>query len=295
MKIWSIALLAGSMAIAATSTARADIEDFTGVWEYTQLRTAGVKRLDIAWDGKILRVRTLGACGAACNWGTVNALYFKGNRKRREEFVTFQQSAWQTENFMTLKPEGPNRMRLEFFRHIPNNPTGSFNLTYVMNKVPGAAPDLAKTDKSLVREDCIGFDTNLVRSNRFGGSWQVASSAVWLIETSDQNVTNRGVQVIKNYGINTQCSVGTEKATMHYYLTDGKAPSGPMPGEQCVTFKPKKLNVKKGKLLFRGEVIFDFQGNNGEAKRAARLIKKYSFTNACYLSRENPQLTYFRK
>lgn len=93
MRIWSIALLAGSIAVASTGTARAGIDDFVGVWEYKQLRTAGVSRLDIVRDGKTLKIRTLGACGAGCNWGTVKGIYFEAKGKGGEEFVFFQQSA----------------------------------------------------------------------------------------------------------------------------------------------------------------------------------------------------------
>lgn len=198
---------------------------------------------------------------------------------------------------MTLKPAGSNKLRLEFFRHFPDRPnTANFGLTYDMARVAGATPDLTEADKSQAREDCVGFDAGRVQSGRWGSVWRVVSSAVWLVEASNRDVTDKGVKVIKNYGFDTQCSVGAPDAPMHYYLVKDKAPSGPMQGEECIAFKAEGLRAKKGKLESRdGVLVFDFRGDNGEAKRAAKLIKKYGFGNVCYMSRDNPQLTYFRK
>lgn len=293
------ALAATFMAVTVSMPASASIEDYVGVWEYKGLQTAGVSRLEITRDKNTLVVRTLGACGVPCDWGTVQAAYFspKGN-KVKEEFVMFQQRAWSTENLMILKPAGPDQVRLEFFRHFPQNPNAtSFSLTYNMTRLPGVMPGELKAESSQAREDCLGFDTGQVRANRAGATWKVVSAAVWLLESLPaKGPAETGARVIRHYRMDRQCSVGTPEATMHYYLVNGGAPSGPMQGEDCKPFERKGIKVKKGKLVARGNVlIFDFLGDKGEARRAKKLIGKYKFTNVCFISRDNPRITYFRK
>jgi hypothetical protein len=298
LKKWSFALASGFLAATMSMPASADIEDFAGVWEYKDLQTAGVSRLEITEDRNTLEVRTLGACGVQCDWGTVQATYFPERRnKDAEEFVLFQQDAWNTENMMILKPAGPGEIRLEFFRNFPQGGSTNFSLTYVMTKVPGAKPGQLQSDSSQAREECIGFDTNQIRAMRSGPNWKVAAAAVWLLEsTSGKGPAEVGTQVIKHYGMDRQCMVGSPEATMHYYLVNGSAPSGQMPGEDCIAFKNKKIRDKNGLLLTDdGDVIFDFQGNRDEARRAKKIVKKYGFANVCFINRDNPRMVYFRK
>lgn len=287
------------LAAAASIPASADIGDFAGVWEYKGLQTSGVSRLEITENKNTLEVRTLGACGVACDWGTVQATYFPDKkRKGREEFVLFQQDAWSTENMMILKPAGPGKVRLEFFRNFPQGSSATnFSLTYVMTKVPGAKPGQLQSDSSQAREECIGFDTNQIKAIRSGPNWKVAAAAVWLLEsTSGKGPAEVGARVIKHYGMDRQCLVGPPEAPMHYYLVNGSAPSGQMPGEDCIAFKNRKIKDKKGQLLTNdGDVIFDFQGNKKEARRARKIVKKYGFANVCFINRDNPRMVYFRK
>jgi len=69
--------------------------------------------------------------------------------------------------------------------------------------------------------------------------------------------------------MNQQCFVGRRDPSMEYYLVNGGAPGGSLRGEDCVSFNPANIEVKKvrgrWKILEGSHWILDFGNKQNEA------------------------------
>ena len=101
------------------------------------------------------------------------------------------------------------------------------------------------------------------------------------------------------YKMNSQCFVGRPNPPMSYYLVDGKAPEGPIAGEDCIPFDRNKIEAKqingRWKIVDGDLWLLDFDQSANEAQRGLSIIKKYGFNFICYVGRPNPGMIYFRK
>ena len=106
-------------------------------------------------------------------------------------------------------------------------------------------------------------------------------------------------RIIQFYKFNAQCFVGRPDASMEYWKVNGQAPSGAMPGEDCVSFNPANIEVKSisgsWKIVEGTHWILDFGGNEAEARKSLKIIKCMGFTNLCFVGRPDASMTYFRK
>ena len=87
---------------------------------------------------------------------------------------------------------------------------------------------------------------------------------------------------------------------MRYWLnSQGKAPSGPMCGEDAIPFNPNTIAIKQigqgWKIADGNNWLLDFGPAQGNAKAAFHFIKQYGFTFICFAGRLNPPMIYFRK
>ena len=69
--------------------------------------------------------------------------------------------------------------------------------------------------------------------------------------------------------------------------------------EDCISFNPATTTVQqiKGswKIVDGSHWMFDFGANQAEAEQAFAIIKKYGFTQSCYVGRPGPSFTYLRR
>jgi hypothetical protein len=169
----------------------------------------------------------------------------------------------------------------------------------VLKKATGFVPS-QPTQPTQTSEDCINFDPLKAEVKQVQGSWKVVVNDMWLLDFgANESEARKALQIIKNYRMNKQCFVGRPDPSMVYYLTNGAAPAGPMAGEDCIAFNPSNLEVKqvqgRWKIVEGSHYVLDFNTNEAEARLALQLIKKYGFTNICYVGRPDPSFVYFRK
>jgi hypothetical protein len=123
----------------------------------------------------------------------------------------------------------------------------------------------------------------------------------WLLDFgSNREQANQALQVISFYRLNQQCFVGRPKASLNYYLVNGKAPVGPMQGEDSIYFDNSKLRVvyinRHWKIIETpSHAMLDFDQNEAEAWTALRIIWKYDFSYICFVGRPNAPMMYFRQ
>jgi hypothetical protein len=72
-----------------------------------------------------------------------------------------------------------------------------------------------------------------------------------------------------------------------------------MSGEDCVSFNPNTSEVKNiggsWKIVDGSHWVFDFGDKENEARSVFAVIRKYGFTNSCYVGLPNPSFRYLRK
>jgi hypothetical protein len=97
------------------------------------------------------------------------------------------------------------------------------------------------------------------------------------------------LDIIKYYGFSSQCFVGRPNAEMMYFLTDDGAPTGSFPQQDCIPFNPQTTTAEqiqgRWKVVDGSHWILDFSSNEEDAQKALQIIKKYNFTQICFVGR----------
>jgi hypothetical protein len=148
-------------------------------------------------------------------------------------------------------------------------------------------------------EDCISFNYQNAEVKKIDGRWKIVVGDMWLLDFgSSETEANKALSIIKHYHMNEQCFVGRPDPSMEYFLVDGQAPSGTFSGEDCISFDPVKIEVKKidgsWKIVENNLWILDFGDREGEARKALKIIVEYGFDYICYVGRPDPSMIYFR-
>lgn len=190
-------------------------------------------------------------------------------------------------------PQGTHRVRVVV---DPDNRVAeaneSNNSMEVSLSYGGAEPPL--------QEDRISFDPNRARVQQIGGRWKIVDGNHWLFDFGNkQGEARRALAIIKHYGMNQSCFVGRPDPSFCYMLVSGRAPQGPFPGEDSVSFNPRRAEVKRmagrWKIVDGDHLLFDFGNKRDEAQRALAIIQKYGFTRSCFVGRPDPSFSYLRR
>jgi Lysyl oxidase len=159
-------------------------------------------------------------------------------------------------------------------------------------------------DPPYIPEDRIPFNRANVAAVQVGGRWKVAEGNHWMLDTgTSQGEAERAVEIINHYDLASMCFVGRPRCgdvrPMMYWLTDaGRAPSGQLPGEDCIPFDRNNLAVVeiggRWKVVEGTHWILDFGPGEGNARAALHFIRKYRFDQICFVGRPDPSMTYFK-
>lgn len=149
-------------------------------------------------------------------------------------------------------------------------------------------------------EDCLGFDPMQTRAELANGRWRVVSGNMIMLDFGDrQDQAEQSVEIIQFYKLDEQCFVGRPDPSLEYWKVKGQAPSGAMPGEDCISFNPDNIVVQNvagsWKIVEDNNWILDFGDQEFEARTSLKIIKCNGFTNICFVDRPDPPMTYFRK
>jgi hypothetical protein len=149
-------------------------------------------------------------------------------------------------------------------------------------------------------EDCVSFNPATTTVKQINGHWKIVDGSHWMFDFgSNQAEARKALSIIKHYRMNRSCFVGRPNPSFKYMLVNGHAPTGAMSGEDCVSFNPATIQVKKingsWKIVDGSHWMFDFGSNEAEARQAFAIIKKYGFTRSCFVGRPGPSFEYLRK
>ena len=168
-----------------------------------------------------------------------------------------------------------------------------------------AGNTVAQIDLPFIPPDCIPFNRANVAATQIGGRWKVVEGGShWMLDTgSSQWEAQRAVEIINHYKLARMCFVGRPRCgsinPMMYWLNDqGRAPSGQLPGEDCIAFDRDHLAVVeiggRWKVVEGTHWLLDFGPGEGNARAALHFIRKHRFDQVCYVGRPDPSMTYFK-
>jgi hypothetical protein len=151
-----------------------------------------------------------------------------------------------------------------------------------------------------LQEDCIAFSWQNAARRQIGGRWKIVDGSHWMFDFGDNgDEAEQALRIIKRYRLDSSCFVGRPDPSFSYLLSGGQAPSGGTSGEDCISFNPGTATVEqhggRWKVVDGSHWMFDFDANEGEARQALAIIKKYGFTRSCFVGRPDPSFTYLRR
>jgi len=156
------------------------------------------------------------------------------------------------------------------------------------------------TPAPALKEDCIGFNPANIAVIQANNRWKIADGNHWMFDFEGrQDEARQALRILRHYGVNQTCYVGRPQPSLTYLLGNGAAPSGALPGEDCLAFNNSNLAViqanNRWKIADGSHWLFDFADNKGEAEQALAVIRKYGFTHSCYVGRPQPSFSYLRR
>ena len=188
-------------------------------------------------------------------------------------------------------------------QHVAQEECFADNTIWTGIRIAGNA--VTVIDPPWIPEDRIPFNRNNLSVMQVGGRWKVVEGGThWMIDTeTSQAEAQRVLDIINHFKLASMCFVGRPRCgdvrPMMYWLTDtGKAPSGSLAGEDCLSFNPANLTVVeiggRWKVVEGAHWLLDFGAGQGNAIAALHFIRKYNFNEICFVGRPDPSMTYFK-
>ncbi|MGE5145663.1 MAG: hypothetical protein ACM3N5_02890 [Candidatus Eiseniibacteriota bacterium] len=307
MERWhrALAILAVSaLALMFGHVARADSGQFIGEWRNLDTTSRGLVRLSVAFERDRVRVRAFSHCEPdPCDLGWVDGAAYAtspgANLFDSADAITATFKERYAERLLILWPFERDRLKAELLtRFTGANASTNTRAVYIFRRT---SADVSGLPGGRSNGSCVAFNPETVRVQRFAGAqWKVVSDGRPLLDFGgNQDNAFRAQDVIKHYGLSRQCFLGKPDPVLQYFLVGDRPPSGWLASEDCVGFNQARLGVRQmdGRwTVGEGDtVLVDTGGDRAEAEHALGLIRRYAFTNLCYVGRPNPPMVYFRR
>ncbi len=281
----------------------------TGKWKNTDPQTRGVTALDIQSQNGSLTVQAWGQCQPEdCDWGRVAAYPYAENVSDTSgdiKAITAEFSTNFSQTLMVIVPLNQEKIKATIYtRFTDGSGRSSYTQTYTFKKeqlVSIKTPGISKVDMiKPIKEDCVSFNPETTTVQNINTSWKIVDGSHWMFDFgSNETEARQALSIIKNYNMNQSCFVGRPQPSFSYLLKSGTAPAGAYTGEDCVPFNPQTATVQNinnsWKIVDGSHWMYDFGSNETEARQALSIIKKYGFTQSCFVGRPGPSFTYLRK
>lgn len=280
---------------AMVGTSFASLNQFSGTWKNIDSNTRGITTVKINVSGTAVMIHAWGSCTPRdCDWGTVKALAYAPNVSSDLSSTAKALTAEFKTNFnrtlLVVKPLRAKMLQIDTFTHFTGDNRTDYSNVYKFRQVASLS----------VREDCVGFNPRTTRLTKISNHWKIVDGNHWMFDFGNNKAeAEKTLNIIKHYGMTKSCFVGRPQASFKYMRVNDKAPSGSFSGEDCISFNPNTIAVKKvngrWKIVDGNHYMFDFGNKEAEAKQAFAIIKKYGFTKSCFVGRPNPSFEYLRK
>ncbi len=142
---------------------------------------------------------------------------------------------------------------------------------------------------------CITFNPATTTAQLVSGRWKVVDSGHALFDfDSRQSDALKTVSIIQHYHMTESCTLGTnlpgeQTPPFQYELVGGAAPSGSMPGEDCIGFNLATVTNQnfsgRWTITDGSQLMFNFGPQKTEADQGVAIIKHYAFNQSCFVGR----------
>ena len=291
----------------------APLQDYVGTFINTDKNTRGITKVTITRVGsRTVYVQVWGKAHPQDNdFGRVIAYPYSNSLGQNFQQNTVALLADFSHDFgrrrLLLKRFGKFLDIQEFMRFTDRSGRNNYTNHYRLNKFEmiSVKPVLTKPFKpgliaAAMNEDKLDFNWRTTKLRRMGGHYKLVDGN-HLIKDLGTNFreANQALKVVRHYRMNSIGFIGRPQPSMTYFLTDGRAPTGVLRGEDAVRFNPNRIRAKRvggrWKIVEDNHLIMDFDQNRRECHQALQIIKKYGFTRQGFVGRPNPVLTYFVK
>jgi hypothetical protein len=300
----AIAAMTLFAAAAFAGPAHADSGQFAGEWRNLDITSRGIVRLSVAFEGNRVRVRAFSHCEPQpCDMGWANGYAYAAdpaaNLSQGADAITATFKERYAERLLILWPYEQNRLKAELLTRFTDG--GSRTNTREVYILSRSSDRVAGLRGGGAGDNCTAFDPEAVRVQRFAGAqWKLVDNGRPLLDFgTNQDNAFRAQDVIKHYRLTRQCFLGKPDPVMQYFLAGETPPAGWLASEDCVGFNQARLAVRRlnGRwTVGEGDtVLVDTGQDRAEAERALGIIRRYAFTNLCYVGRPDPPMVYFRR
>jgi hypothetical protein len=136
--------------------------------------------------------------------------------------------------------------------------------------------------------DRVPLDWRQVQLARDNGNWKLVTGGYVLADFGpDEHDARLALAAAKHYRFTEQCHLGGPNDASSYFLCNGQAPRGLMPGLDGVAFQPESVAVcqvgPEWALSAGGQVLVRFGDHPDEARLMLAAVQRYRFDRLCRL------------
>jgi hypothetical protein len=259
--------------------------DLTGRWSCNDGGTYYVKQTGdhVHWYGEATDVQPV--------WSNAFSGRIRGNRIEGN-WVDLPKGRTTGAGDLVLEKAG-NELRVL-------NQTGGFTGSRWTRLATGVITPPPKALKPSGNEDCVPFNPETASLRQLSGRWRIVDGDHWLFDFgADQAAARQSLNVIRYYRMDRACFIGRPDPLFSYMLAKGGIPSGAMAGEHCVALDPKRVTVSNvqgsWKIVSGRRWLFDFGRSHTEAQQALAVIRRYGFSQSCFVGRPDAGFSYLRR
>lgn len=152
----------------------------------------------------------------------------------------------------------------------------------------------------LLPEDCESFNPDNLTIVTSGSQRVIRDGAHTLFTFSNGHEALTAGSIIRYYRADKACMIGRPGPSFQYLLVGDHGPQGSANGEDCLSFDPSDIGIEPlgdGRYVLKWEwvnaTLFVFP-NMLEAGNALSTIRKYGFSQVCYVGRPDPSFQYMK-
>jgi hypothetical protein len=147
-------------------------------------------------------------------------------------------------------------------------------------------------------EELTRFDDRMVELQWNGGRWQLWSGAQMLKDFGRHEADGRlALTVVREMHLTQHGTVGTPRAIMEYWLSDGGVPTESVPGLRTIPIDRNTLRIEsvQGYWCVRDDksTFFNFGTHKDEAERSLGIIKHHAFDRVGLIGQATPTMLVF--
>jgi hypothetical protein len=147
-------------------------------------------------------------------------------------------------------------------------------------------------------ENLLTFDPQLVNLQWLDNRWQLMAGGVVLKDFGRSEREGRdAARLLQLLHLNQVGRVGTPQPVMEYWLSDGHAPQGFVPGLHVLGIDQAGLRVEQmqGSWCVRdsSRILFNFGSHQDECQQAVDVIRRHGFARVGYLGNGQLQMLVF--